>query len=61
MLGHPQPLQGCKGGVEGLEGDLVPYYQKSCVISILGFSIVGNMVVMKIILEFNTIETPEAI
>ena len=30
---------GGRGG--GLEGSLIPYYQKSCVISILGFSLVG--------------------
>ena len=31
-----------RGGVGGLEGVLVLYYQKSCVISIPGFSIMGN-------------------
>ena len=38
ILEHPQPPQGrLQGG--GLEG---VYHQKSCVMSILGFSIVGN-------------------
>ena len=31
---------GGRGG--GLEGSLIPYYQKSCVISILGFSLIGR-------------------
>ena len=35
----PTPLKGAPGGDGGLEG---VYHQKSCVISILGFSTVGN-------------------
>ena len=40
ILGYPQPLQGRPrgGGLGGAEGGLVLYYQKSFVISILGFS-----------------------
>ena len=44
ILGYPQPLlERPRGEGEGggLEGGLIPYNQKSCVISILGFSLVG--------------------
>ena len=39
----PTPARAPPGGGEGggLEGGLIPYYQKSYVISILGFSLVG--------------------
>ena len=44
-LGYPIPCKGTPGpwgGAGGLEGGLVLYYQKSSVMSILGFSIVEN-------------------
>ena len=57
ILGYPKPPQGRPlGQGVGRLGGLVLYYQKSCVMSILGILIVRNS--KMIIFKIPTIENP---